>query len=321
MVRDGDVVRTCPPLIRCIMRTLTYKNITWHDDPSPTENELVKLQKRYNFHELDIEDCLSEHERPKVEEYDEYLFIVFHIPYLSRTTRRILKEEVNIFLGQNFIVTLHEGKIPILDSLWNDLKASKVKRHEYMEHGTGFFLYELMQHFFEDVFPLVDTITKQLRRMEDELFESEDEVDLLKDIMLLKRNIITMRSILLPQRTLIAALEHKNKKFVSDDLALYFDDILDAVERQWSLLETAKEMSDSLQSTHESWLSHKTNEVIRILTVFSVTMLPLTVITGLYGMNVELPMQEHPFVFIGIVAGMGLLIFSMIAYFIRRRWL
>jgi magnesium transporter len=303
------------------MRTLAYKNITWHDDPNPEEKELFRLQKKYGFHELDIEDCLSEHERPKVEEYESYIFIVFHIPYFNRTTRRIHKEEVNIFLGQNFMVTLHEGKIPILDTLWNDLKGSHAKRGEYMEHGTGFFLYELMRHFFEDVFPLVDTMTKQLRKMEDELFESGDEVDILKDIMLLKRNIITMRSILLPQRTLIAALEHKNKKFVSDDLALYFDDIQDAVERQWALLDTAKEMSDALQSTHESWLSHKTNEVIRILTVFSVTMLPLTVITGFYGMNVNLPFQEHPFVYLGLLGGMILLIIAIIAYSLRKRWL
>ncbi|MDD3896948.1 MAG: magnesium transporter CorA family protein [Candidatus Peribacteraceae bacterium] len=303
------------------MRSLSYKGITWHDDPDPTKKDLVRLQKKYGFHELDIQDCLSEHERPKVEEYEKYLFIVFHIPYLSRTSGRILKEEVNIFIGQEFIVTLHEGKIPILDFLWKELRDSRVKRMEYLEHGTGFFLYQLMRHFFEGIFPLVDTMTKQLRRMEDELFESGEEVDLLKDIMTLKRNIITMRSILLPQRTLIATLEHKNKRFASADLTLYFDDILDAIERQWSLLDTAKEMIDALQETHESWLSHKTNEVIRVLTIFSVTMLPLTFIAGLYGMNVALPFDHHPYAFFGIVVLLLLLTTGMIGFFVRKRWL
>ncbi len=303
------------------MRAITYQGITWHDDPDPSEKDLQTLKHKYGFHELDIEDCLSAHERPKVEEYDEYLFIVFHIPYLSRNTKRILKEEVNIFIGQNFIVTLHEGRIPILDSLWKQLKDSRTKRHEYLEHGTGFFLYELMNHFFEDVFPLVDTITKQLRRMEDELFANDDEVDILKDIMTLKRNIITMRSILLPQRTLIATLEHKNKRFASEDLALYFDDILDAIERQWALLETAKEMIDALQDTHESWLSHKTNAVIRILTIFSVTMLPLTFITGLYGMNVALPVENHPQAFLGIIGIILIILTGMFGFFVRKKWL
>lgn len=303
------------------MRSLTYQGITWHDDPNPQQKELLKLQDKYGFHELDIEDCLSEHERPKVEEYQTYLFLVFHIPYLSKKTGRILKEEVNIFVGHNYLVTLHEGRIPILDKLWTQLKQSRAKRHEYLEHGTGFFLYELMRHFFDDVFPLVDSVAKELRRMEDILFETSDEVDLLRDILILKRNIITMRSILLPQRTLIATLEHKNKKFVSEELALYFDDILDAIERQWAMLENAKEMSEALQDTHESWLSHRTNAVIRILTVFSVTMLPLTFLTGLYGMNVRLPFAESGEAFFGIIAVMVTLLTVMLGYFARRKWL
>lgn len=303
------------------MRSLTYQGITWHDDPDPQEEDLLKLRQKYGFHELDIEDCLSEHERPKVEEYEQYMFLVFHIPYMSKRTGRIVKEEVNIFVGSEYIVTLHEGKIVILDSLWKQLKESRTKRREYLAHGAGFFLYELMRHFFDEVFPLVDGISKELRRIEAALFESEDEDDLLRDILILKRNIITMRSILMPQRTLIATLEHKNKKFVSEELALYFDDILDAIERQWALLDTAKEMSEALQDTHESSLSHKTNAVIRILTVFSVTMLPLTFITSLYGMNVRLPLEDNPEAFYFIIVMMAGLLCLMLSYFARRKWL
>ncbi len=303
------------------MRTLVHQGITWHDDPSPTEKEILNLHHKYGFHELDIEDCLSEHERPKVEEYDNYLFLVFHIPYKSPQSGRILKEEINIFLGQEYIITLHEGKIPTLDRLWKELNELPAKREEYLHHGTGYFLYELMRLLFQQGFPLVDSITKELRRLEDELFESEEEVDILRSVLTLKRNIITMRSILLPQRTIVASLEHKNRKFVSEDLALYYDDIRDAIERQWSLLETAKEVIEALQSTHESWLSHKTNQVIRILTVFSVTMLPLSVLTGLYGMNVTLPLQSHALAFEIVLGIMGLILVSMLAYFVRRKWL
>ncbi len=303
------------------MRTLEYKGITWLDDPNPKEETILDLQRRFDFHELDIEDCLSEHERPKVEEYDDYLFLVFHIPYLNKRTGRFIKEEVNIFLGQDFFVTLHQGKIAVLDALWKQLKESEEKRSEYMAHGTGFFLYELMNHFFEGLFPLVDKITKEIREMEDELFEKEEQVDILRDIMNLKRNIITMRSILLPQRTLIGALEHKNRKFVSRELSLYFDDILDAIERQWSMLDTAKEMIDALQNTHESWLTHKTNAIVRILTVFSVTMLPLTFITGLFGMNVLLPYQENPQAFVGLIVGMIAILGALLGYFAKKGWL
>lgn len=282
---------------------------------------MLELQKRYGFHELDIEDCLSEHERPKIEEYDDYIFIVVHIPYRTQTGNRIVKEEINIFLGADFLITLHNGKLSVFDDLQEKLAISEEERADYMKQGTGYFLYELMNHFFDDIFPLVDDIRREIRRMEEVLFETEEGVDLLKDIMNVKRNIISLRSVLSPQRTLIAMLEHKNKKFVPEKLALYFDDILDAIERQWALLDTAKEMIDALQETHESWLSHRTNAVIKVLTLFSVTMLPLTFITGLYGMNVSLPIADHPEAFFIVLGSMGILISAMLLFFARKNWL
>ena len=303
------------------MRSLTYKGITWHDDPNPTAATYETLQKKYDFHELDIADCLSEHERPKIEEYPDYLFIVFHIPYRQKRTGRIIKEELNVFIGDNYIITLHKGKIDVLDKLWAELKESTTERKNTLGQGTGYFLYLLMYRLFNGVFPLVDTIHKQVRSTEAHLFETSADGSVLRDIMRLKRNTISIRSILLPQRSVIATLEHKSRKFVSEDLALYFDDVLDDIERQWSLLDTAKEMIDVLQDTHESWISHRTNNIVRVLTIFSVTMLPLTLITGLYGMNVPLPFANSPIAFSAIVSVMMLLLIGMMIYFIVRKWI
>lgn len=303
------------------MRSLTYQGITWHDDAHPAEKDLRKLQKMYNFHNLDIEDCLSQHERPKVDEYETYLFLVFHIPYLSKQSARILKEEVNIFLGADYIVTVHEGRVPVFDSVWKEIESSEEKRLEYLQHGTGYFLYELMRQLFEEGFPLVDLITKSLREIEAALFEDEDAVDLLRDILALKRNIITMRSILLPQRSLIAALEHKNEKFIPANLEVYFDNILDNIERQWSMLETAKEIAEALHGTHDSWLRHKTDAVIRVLTIFSVTILTPTLLSGIYGMNIVLPLQEHPGAFLILTTIMLAVIVGFFGYFSYKKWL
>jgi magnesium transporter len=303
-----------------MLHSISHKGVTWYDDPDPQEKMLQVLQKDHDFHELDIEDCLSEHERPKVEDYEDYLFLVFHIPYLSKKSGRILKEEVNIFLGPDYIITLHRGKIPSLEVLRKDLDKNESTRQEFLEHGTGYFLYEVMDILFHEGFTLLDEITKDLRVMETKLFESEEEVDILRDILTLRRNIITMRSILLPQRSLIALLEHKNKKFIPEDLELYFDDILDAIERQWSILDTAKEMSEALQDTHESSLSHKTNAVIRVLTIFSVTMLPLTFLTGLYGMNIGLPLQQNPSAFFFLACGMVVILSGCLGYFYYKKW-
>lgn len=303
------------------MRSLTYEGITWLDDASPTEEELLVLQKRYGFHDLDIEDCLSEHQRPKVEAYDRYLFLECHIPYLHVQTGRIQKEEVDIFLGTDFFVTIHSGRIAVLDTLWHTMQQSPEMRKERLGQGTGFFLAHVMDMLFDLGFPLIDEITKGLRHIEKELFETEEVADLLRKILTLRRNIIMMRSILLPHRTLIAVLEHKNKKFIPDELEIYFDDILDAIERQWAILDTAKEMSEALQDTHRASLTHKNNAVIRTLTIFSVTMLPLTVLTGFFGMNIALPFQGNPTAFLLLSGIMLLLIVGFLGYFSWRRWL
>jgi len=301
-------------------QSLNVNGITWHDSVNPSEEDLVELQHKYRFHKLDIEDCLSENERPKIEEYSEYLFIVLHIAV--KIGSRVVKEEVNIFLGKHFVVTISEGKTDVIAKLWKQLHQSQKHREEFLQQGTGFFLYKLLDQLFDAGFPLIDSITKELRRIEVELFEKEEgPMNILRDILTLKRNIITMRSIIFPQRAVIAQLEHKNPDFISQDLEIYFDDVSDAIERQWSLLDTAKEMSDALQETHESWLGHRTNSVIRVLTIFSVTMVPLTFMTGLYGMNVQLPFQDSSGAFAVLLLIMMLVMGGLIGFFAHKKWL
>lgn len=302
------------------MRSLTVSGVTWHDCTQPARSELHAVQRRYHFHALDIDDCLSDHERPKIEEYASYLFLVFHIPYGSTATGRILKEEINIFFGRDFIVTVRDGKSPSVDRLWRGLHTSKRRKEEYFGRGAGFLLYRLMRDLFAESFPLVEGIMRELRRIEESLFGSEEQHGVHQAILMLRRNIIIMRSILYPQRAIIAHLEHK-RQFIAEDLALYFDDILDAIERQWSLLDTAKEMSEALQATHESWLTQKTNAIIRILTGFTVITLPLLIVPGIYGMNVTLPFQVHPLVFLFLMLCMTVTTVVLLWYFICKKWL
>lgn len=302
------------------MRSLTVAGVTWYDCTQPTRAELQSVQRRYHFHALDIDDCLSDHERPKIEEYASYLFLVFHIPYGSTATGRVLKEEINIFFGRDFLVTVRDGKSSSVDRLWRCLHTSKRRKEEYFGRGAVFLLYRLMRDLFAEGVPLVEGIMRELRRIEESLFDGEEQRGVLQAILMLRRNIILMRSILYPQRAIVAHLEHK-RQFITEDLALYFDDILDAIELQWSLLDTAKEMSEALQATHESWLTQKTNAIIRILTGFTVITLPFIIVPGIYGMNVQLPFQGHPLVFPSLMLGVTVTTAALLAYFMRKKWL
>lgn len=304
------------------MHTLEQNGVTWVDLVNPEFEELRKMQRTYNFHELAIEDILSAHERPKVDEYENYLFIELHVPYKDNGSGRFLKGEVNIFVGREFLITIHDGKLTALGDLWKNLLQSLEDREKMFSSGSGYLLYELTQRLFQSVFPLVDEVIKERRSIEDTLFETEDQENMLRAIMTVKRKIIFLRSLLIPQRTVLASLEHKYSKFSpSEELRVYFESVNDGIEHEILILETAREVVDALEDTHAGWISHQTSNIIRVLTIFSVVLLPLTLVTGLYGMNVDLPHDTDPQVFLWIVSGMLLFIACAFSYAWKKRWL
>lgn len=305
------------------VQSVKLGNLQWIDILHPDSATLAKIGKKFKFHPLDLEDCLSEVElqRPKIDEYDDYLFIILHFPSYHRRTKRIEQSEVNVFIGQNFLVTIHRDHKPMSDLFDNCKKKSKIKE-EYMSKGTGYLLYMIVNDLFDAAFPMVERLMVNVNGMEKEVFDLENSRDRLKEILLTKKDIINFRRILLPQRTSIAQLEHKNKKFRPEDLDIYFEDIVDKIERLYSSVENLFELVQSVQDTNESIISHNTNNIIRILTIFSVMLLPLNLLAGFYGMNIKgLPLAEHTQAAIILATGMLLVALIMILYFRFKKWL
>lgn len=301
--------------------TLKDSKLMWVSISNPEEKEMDMLRKNFKFHHLDLEDCLSEAQRPKIDDYDNYLFIVVHVPVKNRKTGQIRNDELNIFIGQDFVITLHDDN-PILRKLFDKCQDNKKIKEEYLGKGSGYLLYRIIDDLFESGEPILDDLTKQLNELEIEVFHKEHSQDRLKDILMLKKDIINFRRIIMPERAIVAQLEHKNKKFLPTNLDVYFDDIVDKIEKMWNTLENLQELVASLQETNESIISHNTNNVIKILTVFSVVMLPLTFITGFYGMNItRLPFAQST-LSVEIVTGIIITVaVSMIGYFKYKRWI
>lgn len=296
-------------------------NLTWLDLREPDASTLTRLGKAHGFHELDIEDCLSETQRAKMDEYDQYLFIILYIPYYDKRHERVLSEEVDIFIKNNLLVTVHWGALKVLTDLFESVKKNAAFKKEHMGEGSGFLLYKILGRLFESNFPLLDTIEQDLKDMERDVFSLNQQHDMLKDILNVKKNIITFRRVIAPQRAVVAQIEHKNKKFLPERLEIYFDDVVDKVEKIWAMLENHKELIESLQDTNESIISHTTNNVIKTLTIFSVVMLPLTFLTGLYGMNVGLPGAEAGQTFWVLLGVMTSVVMSMLLFFRFKRWI
>jgi magnesium transporter len=300
---------------------LAGDNLTWINLNAPTATEAAALAQRFGWHPLDLEDVLSKRQRPKIDDYpDEYLFIVLHFPFYDKRVQRLNAAELDIFLGPDFLITLPNVELLPVTRLFARCEDDPELRAQLFAKGSGYLLYHVLDDLFDYCFPILDKIGHKLDRIEDEMFEGRSE-EVVRDISNAKQEIISYRKIIKPERSTLRLLERHVQRFLPQDLELYFDDIVDASERIWDLLDNYKEVVEALEATNESVITHKQNDVLRLLTIISVTLLPLTLISGIFGMNVEFPgfgTHEAFWVIVGLmVATIG----GLIAFFRLKRWL
>jgi magnesium transporter len=312
----GDIVERLEPRIA----ELSANGLTWIHVDEPGALEAAVLAERFGFHELDIEDVLSKRQRPKIDEYESYIFIVLHFPFYDKSVQRLNAAELDVFLGADFLITLPNVELLPVNHLFNRCAADEGLREELFAKGSGYLLYHVLDDLFDYCFPILDKIGTKLDAIEPDIFEgATDEV--VRDISNAKQEIIAYRKIIKPERATLRVLERYTERFLPEDLELYFDDIVDAAERIWDLLDNYKEVIEGLESTNESFISHRQQYRLQILTVVSVILLPLTLLASIFGMNVHFPGfggREAFWVLVGIIVALG---GTLLGIFRWRRWL
>ncbi|MBN2469518.1 MAG: magnesium transporter CorA family protein [Anaerolineae bacterium] len=302
-------------------QTLTYGKVTWTDIGKATENDIRLLRANHpDFHPLDLEDLLSRIERPKLDEYDNYLFVVMQFPVWDPKSRVSRATEVDIFIGEGFLVTVHDGALKPLANLFLQCQEDETLRHRYMGKGSSRLFYAVIDSLVDYILPILYKVDANIRAIEEDLF-TEDLQKVIENITFVRRDIIALRRIIRPQIGIVANLEKVDRTFIHEELDVYFGDILDHIQKASDLLSDHAEVIEVLAESADTLASHRINEVMRILTVISVIMLPLTLISGIYGMNVALPIQNSPYAFTLIIAGMFVLILAMLVFFRRKKWL
>jgi len=299
---------------------LEAHGLTWVHLDAPTLEEASQLAERYGWHPLDLEDVLSRRQRPKVDEYPDYLFGVLHFPVYDKAIQRLNAAELDVFVGNGWLVTLPNVELLPVTRLFRRCEEDEELGEQLFGKGSGYLLYHILDDLFDYCFPILDKIGHKLDSVEDDLFEKRAE-EVVRDLSNVKQEIISYRKIIKPERSTLRLLERQIERFLPEDLELYFDDIVDASERIWDLLDNYKEVVEALEDTNESVISHRQNAVLRLLTIISVTMLPLTLITGIFGMNVHFPGFETAHLFWVIVAVMAVVLGGMIGFFRYKRWL
>jgi magnesium transporter len=294
--------------------------IRWVNIEQPRPSHRGWLEERFDFHALDYEDVFSRNQRPKIDEYDDYLFIVLYFPRFDKHVGRLNAAELDLFVGPDFLVTLPNEPLQPVEYLFERCRANDELREQWFSKGTGYLLYKIVDACVDASFPMLAKMGNKLEVIEDEIFEGRSK-EVVRDISNVKQEIINFRKIVRPQRAVFGDLERTKQRYLAEDLDVYFDDINDASERVWQMLETYKETVEALEATNESVLSHQLNDVLRVLTVLSVVFLPLTLIASIFGMNVHVPGEQETVPFWVIIALMVVLGAGMIAFFRRRRWL
>jgi len=302
------------------VETIEAHGLRWLNIERPGPVDRAWLEEHFEFHPLDYEDVLSRNQRPKIDEYEDYLFIVLHFPVYDKAVGRLNAAELDIFIGPDFIITLPNSPVPPVEYLFERCRSSEEVCEAMLSKGSGYLLYKIVDDSFDYCFPMLRKIGNKLERLEQDIFEGRSE-EVVRDISNSKQEIINFRKVIRPQRPVLRDLERNKQRYMAEDIDIYFDDIVDASERIWDMLENYKEVVEALEDTNESVLSHRVNEVLRVLTAASVVILPLTLIASIWGMNVGVPGEATTTAFWVVIASMVALLAGMLTYFRRRGWL
>ncbi|GAB4521246.1 MAG: magnesium/cobalt transporter CorA [Anaerolineae bacterium] len=301
--------------------TITYGKAMWTNIVHPNPTDVQKLAQAYPYlHPLNLEDLLSPIERPKIDEDENYLFVVMHFPLWDSQQRLTRAREVDVILGRGYVVTIHDGSLKPLTSLFEQCQADEDMLARMLGRGSPHVFYVIIDRLVDYILPILRKVDVNIREIEEEIFKS-DARRVIQNIALVRRDIIALRRIIRQQVPILQQLEDTEHPILHEDLEEYFGDITDHINKARDIIDEDAEIIASLAETADTLASHRINEVMRILTVISVIMLPLTLISSVYGMNVDLPFGEHPNAFIIISGLMVILILVMLIYFRRRRWL
>jgi len=301
---------------------LEHAGRRWIQIESPGPAEIAWLEQEFSFHELDLEDVRSRRQRPKVDTYDGYVFVVLHFPWYDKASGRLFPAEVNAFIGPDYLITIPNVPLKPVRNVFRRLETNEDDLVEWFAKGSGFLFYEVLDALYGYCFPILDQIGRKLEEIEDHMFERDPDESIVRQISNVKQEIISYRKITKPQRPVLRALERAGERYLTDEsLDIYYDDLVDSAERIWDLLENYKEVVEALEVTNETSISHKQNRILQVLTVLTVVFLPVTLVTNLFGMNVPVPFTSVSAAFFVIVCVLAAAIVGLLGAFRWFRWL
>ena len=305
-----------------MIETIQHGSLKWEHITNPTEDDFRYLLEDYNFHPLDIEDCRGTNQRPKIDEYDDYYFLILHFPYFDKGNKNVRTREVKIFWGKDFIITIgksHWVVKKLFDEVQEDLAENDEDTLEAMS-CSDLLLYNILDRLMLETYQLILRIGSEIDLINYDIFNKKAR-NIIELISITRRNIILLNTTFKPQLRVLHMFESGGIKGFVDpeqvDMEDYWGDILDQYQKMYDLVEDYGELIEGLSKTFDSLLTNRSNDIMRVLTYFSTVMLPLTVVASLFGMNVDFPFTTNTVSFWILLGAMGLLTTGLLIYFYR----
>ena len=280
-------------------------HLLWVDANDASPEEISLLQEELSLHPLAVEDATHRHERPKVEQFDRFVLLIFYALTYDKKTHEMVWNQVAIFGGHNYVLTLHSGALPLLDTI----SDRWCQNHEKLpSHAPALLIYALLDGMVDEYLPVIDELSDRIDALEDAIFADFDK-GTLQEIFRLKRELLLMRKILTPERDVLNVLMRRDMPFYQDDAARYFQDIYDHLLRVLDSVDTYRDLISSALESYLSVVSNRLNQVMKTLTASSIILMTMALISGIYGMNFrfmpELEWHYGYFMALGLMAALG----------------
>ena len=309
-----------PPAPQASQQSFEHAGLTWLVFRDPRQEHVSFLARQYHFHPLHIDDILSRSQRPKIDDSpeQEYVFLVMHFPVFDEVTRLSTISEIDIFVGRDFLIITHDGRLKPLRRLVQRADDLPM-RAELMSRGPGFLLYSILAELTNACSPMLFRLYQKLDDIDERIFKDNVKATV-EELSYLRRDIISLRRIIKPNIPVLRSLSSRERPFLQLDTATYFGDLSDNLATNWDMLEEQKEIIEGLDATLSSVSSHRINQEMKIFTLITVICLPMTLLASIVGMNVYMPLADHPFALPVLLLIMVALAFGMLAFFRRKHW-
>ena len=310
-----------------ILLEVKNNGFIWIDIAKPTRDEMKKLAERFPFHELNLEDCLSKIQIPKIDRYQDHVFVILNFPTLEKE-RIPRSSQLASFIGSGYLVTVHQGELKPISEIFQQCVQSNKARQELMGRSSGYLFHSIIDALTDDLLNLVRKIVGNIEDIEDVVFD--EQANAAGEISYIRRQITVLRRIAIPLKRTLAEITAKDiRRFSEEDLTLYFDDINDHIDKVIDTLEESKETIEIYKDTDYLHGTDRSNKILAILTIVFTLSLPITIISSLYGMNVDIPtIEDESLKFLGryttfilIVIGSSAGAVAMALYFHKIRWI